>query len=84
VSKQLVCAHCDAVIATAAYRPLISWRLDITSPEGHQLGPVAGSIQLRLAEQELAGAALSERQHAQWRMDFRSNQTLRCNVLKDR
>lgn len=50
VSKQLICAHCDAVIATATYRPLLSWRLDITSPDGHQRAPLAGSVQLRIPQ----------------------------------
>lgn len=70
VSKQLICAHCDAVIATAAYRPLLSWRLDITSPEGYQLAPLAGSVQLRLAQQELTSASSAEQPLARWRADF--------------
>ena len=70
VSKQLICAHCDAVIATAGYRRLLSWGLDVTSPEGHQLTPVAGSVQLRVAEQELASAAPADREQAQWRVGF--------------
>lgn len=70
LSKQLICAHCDAVIATAAYRPLLSWGLDITSVEGDQLTPEAGSLQLRYAEQDLASAAPAEQHHAQWRVDF--------------
>lgn len=70
VSKQLICAHCDAVIAAAAYRPLLSWRLDITSPEGYQLTPLAGSVQLRIAQQDLASAPPAEQHQARWRADF--------------
>jgi hypothetical protein len=70
VSKQLICAHCDTVIATAAYRPLLSWRLDITSPEGSQLTPLARSVQLRIAQQELASASSAGQHQAQWRADF--------------
>jgi hypothetical protein len=74
LSKPLVCAHCDAVIGTAAYRPLVSWHLDIASPEGYRIAPVAGSVQLRVAEQELAKAAPAERDEAQWRVSFIARQ----------
>jgi hypothetical protein len=70
VSKQLICAHCDAVIATAAYRPLLSWRLDIISPDGYQLAPLADSVQLRIAQQELADASPAEQHQARWRAGF--------------
>jgi hypothetical protein len=70
VSKQLICAHCDAVVAAAAYRPLLSWRLDITSPEGYQVTPLAGSVQLRIAQQELASASPAEQPQARWRAGF--------------
>jgi hypothetical protein len=70
VSKQRICPHCDKVIATAAYRPLLSWRRDITSPEGCQLTPLAGSVQLRIAQQQLASASPAEQHRAQWRADF--------------
>jgi F420H(2)-dependent quinone reductase len=69
VSKQLICAHGDAVIATAAYRPLLSWRLDITSPERYQLAPLAGSVQLRIAQRELASASPAGERQARWRVD---------------
>ena len=70
MSKQLICAHCDAVIATAAYRPLLSWRLGITSPEGYQLTQLAGSVQLRTAQQEPASASPAGQHQAHWRADF--------------
>lgn len=70
LSKQLICAHCDLVIATAAYRPLLSWRPDITSPEGSHLVPVSAAILLLIAEQELASAAPAERDQAQRRVNF--------------
>jgi hypothetical protein len=70
VTKQLFCAHRDAVIATAAYRPLLSCRLDIVSPGVHQLAPLAGSVQLRIAQQELASASPAGQQQARWRADF--------------
>jgi len=70
LSKLLICAHCGAVIATAAYRPLLSRGLDITSLEGDQLMPVTGSLQLRLAQQDLASAEPAERHQAQWRVEF--------------
>lgn len=70
VTKQLVCAHCDTVIASAAYRPLVSWRVVITAPEGYQLTPLSGSVQLRVAEQELASAPADGRARAQWRAAF--------------
>lgn len=70
LSKQLICAHCDVVIATAEYRPLLSWRPEITSPDGNQLAPIAGSILLRIAEQELASAEPAERDQAQRRVSF--------------
>jgi hypothetical protein len=76
LSKPLVCAHCDAVIGTAAYRPLVSWRLDITSPEGCKLTPVAAPLLLRIAEQQLAKAAPAEREEAQWRVRFLARQSL--------
>jgi hypothetical protein len=76
LSKPLVCAHCDAVIGTAAYRPLVSWRLDITSPEGDRLTPVAAPLLLRIAEQQLANAAPEERDEAQWRVRFIARQLL--------
>jgi hypothetical protein len=58
------------VIAEASYRPLLSWQLVITSPEGYQLTPLSGSVQLRIAEQELAGASEDGRAGAQWRAEF--------------
>jgi hypothetical protein len=70
VRKFLICAHCDAQIGVAAYRPLLSWRLDITSHEGYQITPVAGSVQLRIAQQQLADAAPAEELEARWRLDF--------------
>jgi hypothetical protein len=70
VRKQLICAHCDAVIATAGYRRLLSWGLDVTSPAGQQLTPVAGSVQLRVAQRELAATAPAGREQAQRRVDF--------------
>ena len=76
LSKPLVCAHCDAVIGTAAYRPLVSWRLDITSTEGCKLTPVAAPLLLRIAEQQLTNAAPEERDEAQWRVRFIGRQLL--------
>ena len=70
VKKELMCAHCDALIGTATYRPLVSWRLTITSYDGAQITPVSGSVQLRIAEQQLVGAAPGEQAHARWRVDF--------------
>jgi len=74
--KPLVCAHCDAVIGTAAYRPLVSWGLDVTSLEGDQLKPLAAPLMLRIAEQQLANAAPEERDEAQWRVRFIGRQLL--------
>lgn len=68
--KHLICAHCDQLIAVAAYRPLLSWRLDITSNEGYQIAPLAGSVQLRIAEQQLADASPADADQARWRVDF--------------
>jgi hypothetical protein len=68
--KHLKCAHCETLIAVAAYRPWLSWRLDIASYEGYQIMPMAGSLQLRIAEQRLASASPDERERAQWRVDF--------------
>lgn len=70
LSKQLICAHCDVVIGTATYRPLLSWRPDIVSHDGRQLAPVAGAVQLRVAEQELAAAGPADRDEAQRRVNF--------------
>jgi len=70
ISKQLICAHCDAVLATAAYRPLLSWQLDIKSPDGHPLAPLSGSILLRIAQQRLASAPPAEQPQAKRRVDF--------------
>lgn len=70
ITRQLICAHCDALIGEASYRPLLSWRLHITAPDGTELTPLAGSIQLRLAEQQLRDAPAEQVAHAQWRVDF--------------
>lgn len=76
ITKQLICAHCDAVIGTASCRPLLSWRLDITSFEGYQLTPLTSAVQLRIAEQELDSAEPEQRQRAQWRVNFIRRQLL--------
>jgi hypothetical protein len=62
------------MVGTASYRPMWSWRLDVTSPEGHQITPVAGSVLLRIAEQQLAEAGPAEKHQAQWRVDFIAHQ----------
>lgn len=70
VRKHLMCAHCDALIGVAEYRPLLSPRLDIASYEGWAITPVAGAVQLRVAEQQLDAAAPADEARARWRVDF--------------
>lgn len=56
VEKQLVCLRCGEVIGDALFRPL-AWTLRITAPDGGELAPQPGAIQVRLAEQQIAAAS---------------------------
>jgi hypothetical protein len=56
VSKQLVCLRCGEVIGDVVFRPL-AWTLRVTAPDGRQLVPQEGAVQVRLAEQQVAAAS---------------------------
>ena len=70
LTKHLMCAHCETLIGVAAYRPLLSWRLNITSYAGDQITPTSGSVELRIAQQQLADASPGEEAQARWRVGF--------------
>lgn len=56
VEKQLICLRCGDMIGEVVFRPL-AWTLRITAPDGRELAPQTGAVQVRLAEQQVAAAS---------------------------
>jgi hypothetical protein len=67
VSKELICAECGQVMATATWR--VFGGLRITTPDGFPVSPVSDDLLLRIAEQRLASASAQEYPQAKQRLD---------------
>lgn len=70
VTKQLTCTRCGEVFADASYRPWTG-RLRITGLyDGAPVTPITPSLELRIAEQQLADGTAADEPGARHRQDF--------------